>query len=250
VIGFRVIDGTGMASWIERSDPIFDATAVSMGLLGIVTKVRLQLNPTFNIYGQEVTTPTTQPACPIDLFGPGDAMRPSMRQFLEEKPYSRVLWWPQKKAERVVIWQAVRRTNAQHQAFAPVPYQEFTADLGGWIEQLLGSVFFVLLGNRSPGRIAAKLLRNYLRFWDCVAAMWSKSLGCVPATLLSELLTMLIAGILLVPTLVFILIPRLLTALFPLVLNVFQPYRKRTRPLGFKIITGAASAWTTPRTTS
>ena len=141
MIGFRVVDGMGTASWVERSDPIFDAMAVSMGLLGIVTKVRLQLNPTFNIYGQEVTTPTTQPSCPIDLFGPGDATRPSMRQFLEDRPYSWVLWWPQKNAERVVIWEAVRRTNAQPQRFAPVPYQEFTSDLGGWIlPAILGRV--------------------------------------------------------------------------------------------------------------
>ena len=70
VTAFRVVDGTGTANWIEQSDPIFGAMRVSVGLLGIVTKVRLQLNPTFNIYGQELTTPTTAADCPIDLFGP------------------------------------------------------------------------------------------------------------------------------------------------------------------------------------
>jgi D-arabinono-1,4-lactone oxidase len=234
VTAFRVVDGTGKASWIEKSDPIFGAMRVSVGLLGIVTKVRLQLNPTFNIYGQELTTPTTAADCPIDLFGPGDATRPSMRQFLEDAPYSRMLWWPQKKAERVVIWQAVRQDSPQPQAFAPVPYLEFTPDLGGWIEQLLGSIFYVLLGNRGFARTVPKLFRNYLRFFDCVVTMWSGKLGALPAALLAALVTLLIAAIMLVPTLIFILVPALLTALFPYALGIFQPMSKNGVPTLFE----------------
>jgi len=89
-----VVDGTGSAAWIERDVPVFDAVAVSMGLLGIVTKVRLQLNRTFVVDGDEVTT-TTGPDGPIDLFGPGTAATPSIRQFLTTTDYSRVLSWPQ-----------------------------------------------------------------------------------------------------------------------------------------------------------
>lgn len=233
VIGFRVVDGTGTASWIEKSDPIFPAMAVSVGLLGIVTKVRLKCNPTFNIYGEEVTTPTTQPACPIDLFGPGDAAKPSMRKFLEDAPYSRILWWPQKGAERVVIWQAVRKTSAPSEAFTPVPYQEFATNLFGWIEQLLGSIFYVLLGNRNPFAIVAKLCRNYARFCRCVAQMWSAGLGPF-AWLPAILVTLLLAALLLVPTLIFMLIPPLLAALFPTALNILQPMTGTGKPTLFE----------------
>jgi hypothetical protein len=233
VIGFRVVDGTGIASWIEKSDPIFPAMAVSVGLLGIVTRVRLQLNPTFNIYGQEVTTPTTQSACPIDLLGPGDTAKPSMRTFLEDAPYSRVLWWPQKGAERVVIWQAVRVTSPQPQVFEPVPYLEFNNTLFGWIEQLLGAIFYVLLGNRNPMQIVAKLVRDYARFCRCLASMWAGTLGLL-AWLPAVIVTVLLALLLLVPTLIFILIPPLLTALFPLALNILQPMTKDGKPTVFE----------------
>ncbi|HEY1606436.1 MAG TPA: hypothetical protein VGF77_12655 [Allosphingosinicella sp.] len=233
-IAFRVVDGTGAVSWIEESDPIFGAMRVSVGLLGIVTRVRLQLNPTFNIYGQEVTTPTAPPDCPIDLFGPGDPARPSMRRFLETAPYSRVLWWPQNKAERVVIWQAVRQTAPQPQAFAPVPYLEFTPDLFGWIEQLLGSFFYVLLGNRGFAQNVPKLLRNYLRFFHCLGEMWAGRIGGLAAALLAALVTILLAALLLVPMLIFILFPGLLTLLFPFALGIFQPMTGNGKPTLFE----------------
>ena len=166
---------------------------LAVGLLGIVTKVRLKLDRTFNIYGQEATTPITQPGCPIDLFGPGTAAKPSMRKFLEEAPYSRIMWCPQKGAERVVIWQAVRKTASPGESFDPVPYQEFASTLPGWIEQLLGSVFFTLLGNNNPVRIVAKLFRSYARFCTCVANMWSGSMGPVGSRLLAFVVTLLVA---------------------------------------------------------
>jgi D-arabinono-1,4-lactone oxidase len=234
VTAFRVIDGTSKASWIEQSDPIFGAMRVSVGLLGIVTKVRLQLNPTFNIYGQEVTTSITDADCPIDLFGPGDATRPSMRKFLEDAPYSRTLWWPQEKAERVVIWQAVRQDSPQPEVFEPVPYLEFTPDLFGWIEQLLGSIFYVLLGNRGFARAIPKLVHNYCRFFHCLVTMWSKNLGGLPAALLSAVVTILLGVVMLIPTLIFILIPGLLKALFPFALNIFQPMSKKGKPTLFE----------------
>lgn len=238
VIGFRVVDGTGHASWIEKSDPIFPAMSVSVGLLGIITKVRLQLNKSFYIAGQEATTPTTGPDCPIDLFGPGDAARPSMRKFLQDAPYSRIMWWPQKGCERVVIWQCVRSDSPPTDPFVPRPYQEFTTDLTGWIKQLLGSIFFVLLGNSKFGDLVAKLTRNYVRFCHCVANMWSQKLG-LPAWLAwlawlpALVVTILLWLLLLLPTLIFIAFPSWLTKLFPFTLGVLQPMTGKGGPTKF-----------------
>lgn len=229
VIGFRVVDGTGTASWIEKSDPVFPAMSVSVGLLGVITKIRLRLNRTFYITGEEVTTPTG-PDCPIDLFGPGDAARPSLRKFLEDTPYSRMMWWPQKGGERVVIWQATPSYTPPAEPF--VPYQEFTTDLAGWAKQLLGSVFFVLLGGSTVGETVAKLARNYGRFCGCVARMWSATLGPL-AWLPAAIVTALIALLLLLPTLVFIAAPSLLAKLFPAALNLLQPMTGTGPPTRF-----------------
>lgn len=234
IVAFRVIDGRGEATWIEQGDPLFDAMRVSVGLLGIVVCVRMKLAPMFDIYGQELTVRIDDPACPIDLIGPGDAARPSMEQFLQQTPYSRVLWWPQKGAERLVIWQAVRQNAARPSTMMPVPYEEFTPDLGGWLEQLLGYVFYTLLGNRGFGQTVPKLIRGYARFVHCVARMWAKGLGRPLAVLLASAVAGLVAVLLLLPMLLFILAPGLLALLFPAALNVFQPISKPGQPTLFQ----------------
>ncbi|MEA3039138.1 MAG: hypothetical protein QOE79_1651 [Sphingomonadales bacterium] len=218
VIAFRVVDGTGNALWIEETDPAFQAMCVSVGLLGIVTKVRLRCNRAFTISGQENTTPTTGPVCPIDLFGAGEAGKPSLRQFLEQTPYSRIMWWPQKGADRVVIWQADRHDEPPPLGYKPIPYQEFTTDLIGWLKQLVGSIFFVLLGNSKPDDIKSKLSTNFARFNECVAQ--------VPLPVPAAWVTEIVQAILDPFIQFFTENPCALQELFPTALDLLQPMSK------------------------
>ncbi|MFL6845996.1 MAG: D-arabinono-1,4-lactone oxidase [Allosphingosinicella sp.] len=219
VAALRIVDGRGEASWIERDDPIFGAAAVSMGLLGIVTKLRLKLKPTFRIEGREDTTPVTLIDCPIDLFGGGSEGKPSLQQFLQAKDYSRIMWWPQKGAERVVIWQANRIEGPPPLGYKPVPYKELATDLGGWLEQLAGAIVYLLLGNKGFS-VMPKLLTAYARFVQCVAAMWG---GGVLAVAGAALIAIVIFVVMAIPTLIFILVPTLIRGLFPTALNILQP---------------------------
>jgi hypothetical protein len=107
--GFRVIDGAGEVHELTCDDPDpgpFYSMAPNMGLLGVVSTVTLQCEDTFNIVGEEAIT--TIDDCPVDLFGPGNAQRPSLERFLHETEYARIEWWPQRGAERVLVWQATR----------------------------------------------------------------------------------------------------------------------------------------------
>jgi hypothetical protein len=176
IVAFRVVDGTGAADWIEDSDPAFGAMLTSLGLLGIITKIRFQLIPMYNIQGTEVTTPPIPDACPIDLFGPGIGKKPSLQQFLTEQPYSRITWWPQEGCERVQIWQA-ERVPASDQDL--VRYEEFTQDFDGQTKAFLASLIFVLAGNTDPARIAAIMRRNAVRYESNVIALSEK--GAAPS---------------------------------------------------------------------
>lgn len=111
-------------------DPFYALAFAHRGLLGIVTEVVFQCEPTFDITGTEtVSTPTD---CSIDLFGPGDAKRLSLANFFRGLPdpqqhkgeYSRIIWWPQPGMERMVVWQANRTDPANEPAVFPVPYKE------------------------------------------------------------------------------------------------------------------------------
>ncbi|UAJ08884.1 FAD-binding protein [Polymorphobacter megasporae] len=176
VAAFRVVDGLGAASWIARGDDAFDAMLTAVGLMGVVTAVRLQLVPMYLVTGQEATTPVTGPECPVDLFGPGDADRLSLAKFLKDQPYSRLTWWPQKGCERVQIWQAARAPVPPGDPTL-VPYQEFTPDLGGQVKQLLASVFFVLLGNTDVAQIDALVAARVTQFGHNLAGLWATRNG-------------------------------------------------------------------------
>jgi FAD/FMN-containing dehydrogenase len=164
LLAFRIVDGTGRAEWVEKKKQkdLYCAVGLSLGLLGIITKVRLQLTKEFSIYGQE-TTHKIDGQCPIDLFDDGDEKTPGLLTFFRETPYSRILWWPQKGVNRIVVWKAVRGDRIP--AFTPFPYHEFEKKkFTTQLEELAGAVLFTLLGNRGFTKFWSKLKRDFIQF--------------------------------------------------------------------------------------
>ena len=142
--GFRFIDGRGQVIEVSREDPdpeSFYASSPNMGLLGVVSTVTLRCVEAYNISGQEAITSVED--CGIDLFGPGSPERPSLEQFLRDAEYARVEWWPQRGAERVLVWQA-HRIRPQL-GFRPVRYQEFTTHPDS--AEAFISLLYTVLGN-------------------------------------------------------------------------------------------------------
>jgi D-arabinono-1,4-lactone oxidase len=124
VWSFRIIDGTGVVHDVSRADPEFYAHAPHLGLLGVVSKITFQCVDDFNIEGDEAIT--TPDHCAVDVFGPGDATRKSLADFLIGTEFARVEWWPQQGCERMLVWQAKRVPPKL--GFVPKPYQEFTSN--------------------------------------------------------------------------------------------------------------------------
>ena len=136
-----------------------------MGLLGVITELRLRCIPRYSIIGEEAIT--TLEDCAIDLLGEGSAGRPSLERFLRDAEYSRLLWWPQRGVERVVVWSAKRATEAgadlQVGDDARKPYRQ----LGRFPVSSLavGHLFYTGLGNPRvfPGlSVLMRLLRPLL----------------------------------------------------------------------------------------
>ncbi|HEY4325033.1 MAG TPA: D-arabinono-1,4-lactone oxidase [Mucilaginibacter sp.] len=85
-------------------DPFYGAGVATMGLFGIIVSATFKCSPQFYIAGQEAIT--TVDDCAIDLFGDGEAGKPSLATFLKQTEYTRLMWWPQKKITKMVVWQA------------------------------------------------------------------------------------------------------------------------------------------------
>ena len=220
---FRVVDGKGDAAWIEKGDADFDAITTSMGLLGIVTKIRLQLVPMYNVEGTEIMTPVSGPDAPMDFFGPGSADQPSLEQHLKDSEYTRTVWWPQSGAERIQTWQA-KRVPASDQNLTP--YQQFTPNFGGWTEQLLAATFFVLLGNRSVLRIMGLLGSKIGHYFATLGPVMKRGGAGFMARLLAYFGAVIITALVLVLGLILSIFKGSARALFRKLLPAFSPMTK------------------------
>ncbi|HEY3772350.1 MAG TPA: FAD-binding protein [Solirubrobacteraceae bacterium] len=156
VVEVRLIDGRGEPQVFSGGDGVRGLPAVlpSLGLLGVITEVTLRCESLFTIAGQEAIVDLA--GAELDLEGPDDGERLSLAAFLTRAEYARIEWWPQRGAERLIVWQA-QRTDVQP-GFRPTRYEEFTRYpvLG----EALFSMLFVIFGNLGDPRRARDLLRR------------------------------------------------------------------------------------------
>jgi hypothetical protein len=147
ILRLRFIDGLGEVHDVAGDDPdpkkrdLFHAAGVSMGLLGVISKVWLRVRPSYNLVGQQATTSTASAA--MDLFGDGSPGKLSLAEYLKQTPYARLMWWPQHGFERMQVWQAARLEPTPD--FVPKPYEELGDEPE--LAALAGSLFYTIVGN-------------------------------------------------------------------------------------------------------
>jgi hypothetical protein len=166
VIAVRLIDGRGeIREFSDRGEgPGLAGVLPSLGLLGVIVAVTLRCEPVFTIVGQEAIVDLA--GATIDFVGPGDSNRPSLAEFFTRAEYARIEWWPQRGAERLLIWQAQRAPLQP--GFAPTRYEEFTQY--PILAEALFSTIFVVFGNlSSPERISRFLRRNATEVTEAIS---------------------------------------------------------------------------------
>lgn len=179
IVGISLVDGQGVVRSYSRSeDQEFEAVLVSMGLMGVISTLTFKPNERFNIMGNETCYALSDVNCPIDFFGPGTADKPSLEQFMRQTEYTRLMWWPQKGAERIVVWKAQRMTPADYTTlgmtpgnFQPKQYMEFP----------------VILGSQIPAQIAASLFYQLSAGWPTLVKLIQDPVLRDEITLLIEL---------------------------------------------------------------
>lgn len=169
IIAFRMVDGMGNAEWIDEQHPHWHAVGTSMGLLGIVTRVRMKLVPIYNIEGTEITTPLSGPDAPMQFLEGGPN---GLAEYFKKTEYSRVVWWPQKGVERIQTWAAHRvpydKGDPNKSYNGQNPYLQFPPTFMGQTEMLLGALVFTLFGNTNPIRIIGIMWRKACAYLECL----------------------------------------------------------------------------------
>jgi hypothetical protein len=155
----RVIDAEGRVAELtpDGDDPDwFHAAGIGMGLCGIISTVTFRCVPAFDIVGRETISAVTR-SPDLDFYGDRPASGlPSLEQFLIDTDYARLMWWPQRHFDRLVVWQARRA------AFEPQrrlrPYREIARLPVG--SQAAASIVYTVLGNLdAPERARAHVTR-------------------------------------------------------------------------------------------
>lgn len=155
LVSITLVSGKGELVTFNKSDNLDDpfyAAGVAMGLLGIIVSATFQCVPTFNITGSE--TISTVDNCFIDLFGNGTDGKPSLQNFFLQTDYTRLMWWPQEKVTKMVVWQAKQMQAADYNDktgtepdFKPKPYEEVPKILGTEVPAEVGAdLLFTAIG--------------------------------------------------------------------------------------------------------
>lgn len=162
VHALRFVDGNGKIFEVSRDDENqdnFNASVVSLGLLGIISTVTFRCEDTFNITGSQQSTLTKN--AHVDIYSDDPpAGRIGLTDFLKSTEYTRILWWPQsselvdKGQSRVQVWQAKRIPPSPD--FKPDPYVVFDSTE----IMILYSYLMILLGNIDNMEKVHELAKN------------------------------------------------------------------------------------------
>ena len=98
VHALRFVDGKGTIFEVSRDDENqdnFNASVISLGLFGVLSKVTFRCIRKYSISGSQVGTLTHEAS--VDIFDdePADETKKGLTPFLMETQYTRILWWPQ-----------------------------------------------------------------------------------------------------------------------------------------------------------
>jgi len=118
--GIRFVSADGTVHEVSAKDnnpDVYNATAISMGLFGLITQVTLKCIPRFDIIGSEITSGYDNCAqfdCSWAVGKDPDpkSTKPSIIDYFYSIQDGRIMWWPNPGLQKIVIWQA--RTMTQH----------------------------------------------------------------------------------------------------------------------------------------
>jgi hypothetical protein len=159
VARLRVINADGCVRELtpDGADPDwFHAAGLGLGLCGVISTVTFRCVPTFDIVGRESISATAR-SDDLDFYGDRrDSGLPTLEAFLIETDYARLMWWPQRNFDRLVVWQARRAPFDPERRLRP--YREIARLPVA--SQIAASIVYTLLGNlERPEQALAQVAR-------------------------------------------------------------------------------------------
>lgn len=157
IVRLRVIDGRGDVVELTADGPDpdwFRAAGIGLGLCGVISTVTFRVVPDFDLVGSETISAASQ-SDDLDFYGNRlHSGLPSLEDFLVTTDYARLMWWPQREFDRLVVWQAARAPFDPKRELKP--YREIAKFPVA--SQVAASVIYTVLGNLDSPELALKQL--------------------------------------------------------------------------------------------
>ncbi len=98
----------------------------------------------FNVRGKEVTTSSAKSL--VDIWTQNLGSKKSVLEALGQHDYSRLLWWPQKAIDKVLLWSVDQEPITDWENYKPAPYESLPSINGSTrlANRVFGSVFHFL----------------------------------------------------------------------------------------------------------
>ncbi|XP_071849657.1 L-gulono-1,4-lactone dehydrogenase-like [Apostichopus japonicus] len=111
------IDGKGQSQVAERGTDLFNAVGVSLGLFGVITYMVLEVKtPSFNVGGVEKTVSVAESVLAVNK----NTGTSKLQETLENTEYFRLMWFPQKYAQKVTEWSGKRSESTKIEPYKDV----------------------------------------------------------------------------------------------------------------------------------
>ena len=116
----------------------------NLGLLGFVVEVTFTCERAFNVRGAEETTQTQKSI--VDITNLSSASKQSVLSFLKGSDYTRILYWPQKTINKILLWSANKEPITNWQNYKPNPYHSLPIINGSTTlaNKIFGGIFHFL----------------------------------------------------------------------------------------------------------
>jgi D-arabinono-1,4-lactone oxidase len=101
-----LVDGLGRTHVLRRGEESFNAAAVSLGLFGVVIKVKLRVGKHYHVSGSERVV-ALEDSCLVPDSSGGSRRYEQLEAALGQD-YFHLNWFPQKYVQRVMQWQGQR----------------------------------------------------------------------------------------------------------------------------------------------
>jgi hypothetical protein len=186
VVEIELVDGNGVHRTLRRftadeaEHDMFRAAGVSLGLLGVIVSVTLEMDDDYHLVGTETF---------VRVAGVGPDQRGEyVTSFCREEEYGRLIWWPQTKVmQRWSCRRVAPRRDMQPIPYLPAGVEHLTTQIRACLLQTtIGNLGSLKALREVPAKLSRARVPEYLKLHEAQQALHPPKDRALPVEVLER----------------------------------------------------------------